>query len=537
MRKMALAVLFLATLPLTVRAQAPAAADPLAAADAAFARDKTADALVLYNTALSQNPDNVHALVRSAMLLSWKKEWNEAIRRYEKALTIDPQNATARLERAKVLSWSRQYSKALVAFRELAAADPSNVNAQLGVARVLSWSGRQPAARAEYMKILGRTPNSVEATIGVAQTYAWSGEEANARVWYGKALQTDATHRGAILGMAYLDLEGGDRFEASRKATQLETRFPNDEEVRTLRGAVNRAASPLVRVSYDHTDDTDKNEVQSYAVEAVFGLRRRADLTFGYSRYDLTNSSNLQGSIQSGFAQLFTRPTASQRLILRAGVDKLERTNGSSRNEPIGRVTYALGAGSKFETTLIAERRNFRYSTTSLDRGIRIDSYSVAFQAKPASSLRLTASGGRWNLSDDNRRTGANAGVSWRWPVSGVRVDTGYSFQYFDFDRNLDNGYFDPQGFTSNALSLDLHKDFRTVYAHASVERGIQSFELNGLDTDDDQYMTWGGVLGIRFSPQVSLELSALKSDSAVQNPSGFESEQYSARLRIQTGQ
>ncbi len=531
MRTMLIALVILTTVLVSAQTAAPTAA-----ADAAFDAGRMDVALKLYDEVLARDPMNVQALTRSAMMLSWQKQWDEAIRRYEKVLSIDPKNEKARLERAKVLSWSHQYAKSIAAFREVETSDPGNIDAMLGVGRVLSWSGNQAAARQQYQRTLERHPDSLEAMLGIAQTYAWSGNDAHARTWYNKVLAVDPARREAVMGMAYLDLEEGDRFAADRGATQLATRFPNDDEVVELRSAVRRASSPTLRTMYDHIDDTDRNRVNSWGVESAFPSAKNTDLTFGYTRYDLEDSLHQNGSIDSGYGSLLLRPAHAQRLILRAGLDRTRGTTGHDSSKATGRIVYVFGAGSSVETALTADHRPFRYTTTSVDRGVTLTSYSITASTRPAAALQLNVGAGYWDISDSNSRRSADAALAWRLPMTGVRTDLAVNFHYFDYDKRMGNGYFDPQNFRASSLQLDLHKDFKTVYAHAMGERGLQSFTLGNVSKKNDHFFTWGGTLGIRFTKSVALELAATKSDSASQNPAGFESKEYTARLRIQPG-
>ena len=112
-------------------------------ADRAFDAGEHARALGLYEAVLAAEPDHTHALVRSAMLLSWQREFDEALDRYERCLELEPDNEKALLERAKVMSWDRRYDKASEAFRSMLEIDPDHREARLGLARCLSWSGQQ----------------------------------------------------------------------------------------------------------------------------------------------------------------------------------------------------------------------------------------------------------------------------------------------------------------------------------------------------------------------------------------------------------
>lgn len=510
--------------------------DLLAQADAAFNAGRHDEALRLYDETLEADPSNLRALIQSGKLLSWSQRFEEAIERYERALAVDPAEETARLERAKVLSWSGRYDAALEAFEEILRDDPDDVNAQLGVARVKSWSGNQSAARAEYQKILDRDPENISAMVGVAQTYAWSGEEATARDWYDAILAADPAQRSALLGTAYLDLSAGDRHAAEQKALQLEERFPDDDEIVALREAIDRSAAPTYQLTGYHIEDTDDNEVDRYGVQAGFSFPRRVNLDLGYYRYELTNgNAGTEGRIDNAYVSLLLRPTVSQRLMIRGGVDQLESTTGESQSEPTGMLVYTIGAGSKVTSTLVAERRSLRYTTTSLDQGILIDAYSGSILFRPSPSWSIQAGGGLWDVSDGNERTAYDAELSYRWPLRSWRVSSDYQFRFFDYDLDLDNGYFDPDDFTSHSIRLNANRDFaERFYVNGSLETGIQSFTLGTIEISDDQFLTSRLLLGVRLTPELAFEIQGTASDAAVQSATGFESDELFARIRWQ---
>ena len=504
-------------------------------ADAAFDQGDYAAALKAYDAVLATKPSDVHALVRSARLLSWESNYAEAIRRYDRALALDPGNREAALERAKVLSWNREFDKALKAFRQIVTDDPSNIDAQLGVARVLSWGGDQAAARREYSRILENTPSNTDALVGVAQTYAWTGQGVSAREWYDKALVADPQKKEALVGMAYLDIDSGDPYAASRITAELEQRFPGDTEIRDLRVAVARARGPVFQTAYDTLDDTDENELDVFRVEATAPLPRRSLLSFLYGRYELQDIFGREGTIDSLVAGASFRPTPSQLISLRAGVDKLEGSDGDSDNELTGGLTYIAGLGSRFEVIGSAERTSFKYSVPILDAGILIDSYSVGFNARPAAPFRISATGGLWDLSDDNERRSVDAGAWYRWPIRKLFFETGYAFRFLDYDQDRNNGYFDPKDFTSHAAQLALRGDITDkVYFSATAEGGIQSFELGVVEVDDDSFAGGTLLIGFHLTPTLALELRGAKSDYALTTGTGFESEEFGVRLRWQ---
>jgi hypothetical protein len=164
-----------------------------------------------------------------------------------------------------------------------------------------------------------------------------------------------------------------------------------------------------------------------------------------------------------------------------------------------------------------------------------VDAYSASLLFTPIPSVRFTGAGGIWRFSDTNERTSGDAGVSYVWPVKSIRIETGYAYHTFSYDKSLGHGYYDPQDYSAHAGSLDVNKDFRYVNLHGYLERGVQSSTFRGFTSDNDQFETIVGVVGFKITPLAVLELVWNRSNSALQNPSGFKSKGYAVRLRLQT--
>jgi tetratricopeptide (TPR) repeat protein len=514
------------------------AAVDVTAADAAFDAGDHATALARYDEVLAAEPDHVHALVRSGMLLSWSRRFDEAVRRYDRVLELQPDHGRAALERAKVLSWDRRYREAASSFETLLAEDPASVDARLGLARSLSWDGRQEAARREYLEVLEREPRNAWATLGVAQTWAWSGHPDRAREWYGRALDEEPGMKEAVLGLAYLDIGEGRLEQAAPRVEDLATRFAGDDEVADLERAYRRAGGPWVQAGFDTVDDTDDNDLDIYRIEAGWAPFRRVDLRFGAARYDM-DSPGRSASIDSLYAVLGWRPAEKHRLDFRIGNDDRENSLGQSDDETIGGITWTWDFTPGWKMRLSAAQDSFRYSTDILDGpGNTIETYEAWFGGRVGERWRVHAAAGLWDISDGNARTSVDTGAMYLWSIGRTRFETGYVFRYMDYDDDLDNGYFDPSDFTAHLARFRARDRFgkSRVYWDATLEAGIQSFTQDGVDVSQDQVYTVRGLVGVPIAEGVNLELYAMHSDFALQSGSGFESDQLGLRLRWQPG-
>ena len=510
----------------------------LGTADRAFAAGENDEALTLYEELLAEDSSNVHALVRSAMLLSWDRRYNEAVARYDRALTLQPDHPKAQLERAKVLSWDRRFNDAAAAFRVLAKRDPADVDARLGLARALSWSGKQPPARLEYQGILDRDPENAYAMVGVAQTYAWSGNPKTARTWYTRALETRPEMKEALLGLAYLDLAAGDLTEAALKAGELESRLPDDGDVQELQRAVGRARAPWVRGSFDHLEDTDDNDLTRYGVESGWVPWARIGLTFGVARYDMEDPSGT-ASVDALYGVLGWRLAAKHDLKFRLGGNRREDSTGNTSDIAVGGLTYTWDFLPTWQLRASARRNSFIYSVGILDGpGNIIEVYDLFVEGRPVERWRVAAGAGTWDISDGNRRQNAEAGAWYGWSPGRTRIEAGYQFRYLNYDEDLDSGYFDPQNFTANLAQFRAWGNFGSsrAYYNARLEAGFQSFTQSGVEVSNDQVFGVHGLAGVPVGHGLAFEAFASYSNFALQSATGFESRQFGFLLRWRPG-
>ncbi len=507
-------------------------------ADAAFEAGEHARALALYDEVLAADPSNLHALVRSARLLSWERRFDEAIRRYDRAAALAPSDRAIRLERARVLSWSRRFAEAEPAFRQLLEGDSGDRDARLGLARTLSWSGRQEQARAEYEKLLAASPADPEALVGIAQTYAWSGDAAAARRYYESALDARPGMKEADLGLAYLDLASGDRRSASRRAARLERSFPRDPEVAGLLRDIRASSGPRVGFSYDRVEDTDENVLDIFAVEGGTGLATGPDLKLALARYEM-GSPGRDASVDSAYGTL-SWTLRSNRLELRGGADRIAPSAGPRTTRGIGGASWAWGLGRSWQATLSAQQDTFRYNPEILSHRIRIRAYAAEGSGRLPRRVRVAASVGAWDLSDGNDRRSAEAG-GWRAVTAGpVTVEAGYQFRYLDYRRNLPNGYFDPADFRAHLAQARAAGPIGRTRASFDVlvETGVQSFTRTDDATGIPRRLRNDRVLGVAASARIpvagslSLELHGARTDYAVTSAAGFRSRQLGLRLR-----
>jgi len=528
-------------LAVVLAAAAPAAAGategPRGEADAAFEAGDHDAALALYDRVLAESPEDVPALVRSGMLLSWRREYDAAIARYDRALAIEPSHPRAALERAKVLSWAGRYDEAGAAFRALLAREPGNREARLGLARSLSWGGRQEEAREEYQKVLGTGAADSEALLGLAQTHAWSGDDAKARPAYEAALEADPASKDARVGLAWVDVREGDLAGAAAHLDLLRREYPFDPAVAELGAALDRARAPWIRAGWDRLDDSDENRLTTWTLEGGLGLPGTTDLRFGVARYDMSNLGQ-DGAIDSAWGVLGWVPARRHRLEARLGADVRRPSVGENDTKAIGGVLYRFPIAGTWSGRVSWDRDSYRYSVPILDALITIDAFAARTEGTFAASWRLEAGVGGWDLSDGNDRDALDASILRAFRVGAHTLEAGYGLRWFDWALDLDNGYFDPQNFTAHlALGRARGPLGARGYYEAAAEAGVQSFTDGANRVSGDPAFGFFALAGRPIGGGFDLEGYAAFSTSSPQGGEDYRARGAGVRLRYRFGE
>jgi len=166
-----------------------------------------------------------------------------------------------------------------------------------------------------------------------------------------------------------------------------------------------------------------------------------------------------------------------------------------------------------------------------------IDDLTVSAYGRVRGPWRVFGGAGRAAFSDDNDRTRLWTGFAYRWPRRGFELETGYRFDFLDFTEDLDNGYFDPSGFTSHLAQARGWGEFGNGGTwRCAVDAGLQSFTRGEVKTSNDFVVTLSGAVGHPLTRAVGWEFFALWGDYAAQSAAGFETWQVGVRLRWQLG-
>jgi tetratricopeptide (TPR) repeat protein len=483
------------------------AADPVAA-DAAFDAGENAKALELYDAVLAERPGDVHALLRSGMLLSWDRKYDDALDRYERALSRDPDNERVLLERGKVQLWSGKYDDAVGSFR----------------------------------RVLDQSPNEPWALLGTAQAFAWRGRNAEARPYFERAYAADPTLKDARLGLARAELETGDTGAALEHAIALEAAYPDDPEVKDFAADVRRRRAPWVQVGFDHLADSDENHMNTYRAEGGFSLPARLDLRLGALHADLhgpvPGNLDADGEADWVYGALGWQPKPRHRGELRVGAMKLTDSASNERTMATGGLAYEFPMAG-WTGRAAAAYDPLLYSPDILDNQIDVAAFSFYAGGRISPRLRFEGNAGYGDFSDGNARISADAGAwyVWSWPTRSLLL--GGVVRYLTFSDDVSHGYFDPSDLTAVLASLRSFgaiRDSKWDY-EVAAEAGVQRYTFNGEDNTGKPLWNVYGLVARPLPRGFSFQLYvSYGNSSAGGTGDDFHSIGFGARLRWAIG-
>lgn len=386
----------------------------IAAARAAARADRNAEAAQLFSEAIARSPLQRRDLLQElADQLLYSQRPAAAIPLYSEVLTA-PRNGDERRRALKGLGLAYlridQPTLARPLFEQVVREQPDDEDASRNLGRALAWGGRQRAAQLHLRGHVSRNPNDGESRVLLAQ----------AQLWMGRADE------------ALASLDGVDR-----------------DDARSLRTQIARSAAPETQLALERSAQSDNVDIQGW--RASHSLRFadgrgtvgvRVDRV-EYERVDGTDSAQvtrpmLLGRFRFSDALEWSAEIGRERMAPRAGAT----TDFTAFNtwltwwtNDLVRLDASSGRAD-FDNL-----RSLRLGLTHLDTALSVD-------VTPTEQQRYSARLQHMTISDGNRRELVQAEGEYRLRTH-PDIWVGARYTHFDFARQFDNGYYNPQRFDS----------------------------------------------------------------------------------------
>jgi len=512
------------TLTLLLAASPLAAQDPADSAWNAGAHDR---ARVLYGQRVTADSSDEQALHRLGLLLAWNREYADAVRLLDRLLVVAP-GRSSQLDRANVLAWSGDYARAVAALDELLAADSADLDLWAAKARYLSWSRRYDESLAVFARLSRLQPEDTAIAHAHARVLSWAGHFGDSEDIYRALLQREPGDAEALRGLARVtswqgDLGGGERLW--REAVSAE---PDNAEARLGLSQVlrwqgqSRAALAEAEAALTASPGSRDAEIQLAWSRAAFRPRMAPSFVAEFDSEDnriLTTGLTVSGYLGQRVAlavQGYLRraddaavtgwgsESRSAALSLRADVFRawVLGVSGGLLDRPDQATTTATAAASLASPAWRAVSGSVTLSRAMLDgtarlieNGVRADEVLVSMAARFSPAVRLDLSGAvaEYRGAQQNQRLLARVGLearASRW----LRVRP--RFTTFGFDKDLAEGYFDPESYRLGELGIGLDRYRDAWGVSAEVAPGAQQVGSDGQ---------WQGAVSARARVQYTV--------------------------------
>ncbi|MGY8778162.1 MAG: tetratricopeptide repeat protein [Longimicrobiales bacterium] len=389
-------------------------------------------------------PDNVDALAAFALFQSWSGQLDEALASYDALLSIAPEYGAGQRQQAQALAWAAEHEQSLASFRALVAENPDDVDARLGLATALSFSGDFDAALDEFDQGIARAPRDMRGLAGKARTLGWAGRliESERAALRAVNIDTASGEAWGSLGQAY---RGQGRDAAAQEALRIAAGFsPTNPEIRDQLRSVDLALAPLARPTVTAESDSDGNRMLTTSLATSWHPAPRLDLRLSgyYKQLEQEFTTNLlertsYSAMLTGVYQLRPGWTVTTGVggTTTDGEGDPQFVNFNANISTPDRFPFGLGvtvaSSGLDETAALA------------DRGVRSSEAVLSARWFPGPQWRVNGnvSIGEYQGTEANGRRGAYLATSRKL---GRLFSLGASFRGFTFEKNLNDGYFDP---------------------------------------------------------------------------------------------
>ena len=479
-----------------------------------------AGAIEKYREAIAKEPKSFAAEIKLARLLKKEKKYAPAILHFRRAVELSTGRTKygTKKELAEVLSWTKDKSQAIDIYKEILRERPDDSGARIGLARVYSWTGRYKEAIEEYRRVLQLKPGSLEARMGLARVNSWQGGYDESIAGYRDILKERPGNTEARVGLISVLRWKGDITESLSEARRFLAEEPEHPEAIRLEKELRKSKGPYIQLTRSDGEDSDDNRLIRYKLSGYFSAWDNQVVHLSYSTYHATAPFNREAD-----ARLFTIKSGfkiKKDFIL---TPRLSIATLEASGRDVTRLLPALGLRwrySKRLTLSTSYSQNMLMDTAQLiKKAIKLDEASLSGSYNKG--IYTLSTGYRYSkYPDRNFSNRLYANLSRGFIKEDPRLSGGVRFDYVNFNKDLSNGYYDPQNYYAFTLHATLENDvyddqlyYRFVAGFGSQIKSGTSWELKA---------SLKGKLLWRINSNLSTWVAYKWSRSALESATGY---------------
>jgi thioredoxin-like negative regulator of GroEL len=446
-----------------------------------------------------------------------KENFKNASEAFIKALALSKDfTEKEKIQMAIYIAWGDKITDAISVLREILLNNPESIEARINLARFLSWAGYLKEAIKESDIVLSRYPDHRDALLVKANALNWQGKSRDAISIYEKLL-AEKEEFDVRLSYTYALLAIGDRRSAKENLKNLKPVYPYQErELQSLIRTIKTVASPSLDLSYSYYKDSDHNILNRYFANYSFWLN---NLKFDL-RYKHTNAKGEISKKRAEEISVSSYSKVTETLGLGVGIGYIYLHNNGNKDFFTGYVKSDLNIWSGTTGASIS-KEIFTDTAELIEKAIRFKNFGIYISQSLNERWSFYGSYNYKDYSDHNNSHDFQLTPRYLILNGNPRLSIGYTFRYLNFDRQSRGGYFDPEDFISNQISISFYYEKDRFYINLEPYMGYQSYKRFARKIDDF-YEGGSGVLGYKISKDLSFEFNAEGGNYAALTAAGW---------------
>ncbi|MBI3252344.1 MAG: tetratricopeptide repeat protein [Candidatus Omnitrophica bacterium] len=440
-------------------------------------------------------------------------EYGKAIRTYQEILTEEPENLEAKNKLAILCAYTRRYDESLRLYDEILE-KKEEPGIRLQKARILSWARRYEASEAEYKKILGESPDKkVERELEAKQFY-WRRQGIRAMGAYEALVKEDPENFEARFDLGELYAGHSMWPEAKSEYEKILKTLPRHVQAQEGLEKAKLVSERPAWTSGAYFLEARSRSRQSDVHRGVFfnALRVPVDdqLTLG-----------VRDEVGRRFFSDFRRITENENRIWfsyadapRYRLDAFFAAVTANRDVP-SRDLFGVSLEKRLSD---AATVLFSYGHNRLDnaggvirKGLTGDDFKVRLEGRAGQRLEWGVDYLFSKISDDNEKQSPGWDATYFFSFEPSRVSLTYRSASLGFDDRVPD-YFSPSGLWTHSLALawrqywnreELHFGAKDLYTEIRYEGSLDSQDIVGhhlmaeihWELDRDFYWSLRGTL------------------------------------------
>ncbi len=437
--------------------------------------------------AIEHNPNNAALYAKQSQILAVNRQPNAALSAIKKAVALEPDNIQYLRSQATIANWNNDYDLAVQSYKTIYAINKDH-QVLMQIALSNSWSGHLDIAAKSFEEYLAIHPEEKNAYVHYARTEIWRGNYPQAEKildtyvkkfggndeirkiradLYARAEWPDASHE---LYTPLIDKEPNDYMlnytrtlalfhdqkplEAIESLKKVESLQPQSKDSMDLRKFILTKYRSNIEGSGFYSKDNDDIEHTILSLYGHYYINPKTSI-FAGTEYDRlrTRPSSTYINIDGSRSSSVTRGGigVSHRANENLGFDLLLGQEDADYDSTIlVRANARIDINDKSTLFLNASHGFYMISPRSVSLGVKRLHSSALLELRPNLSDTVLLQGEYDLFSQNNTRWSGM--IAPRHAVvrrESWSMDLGVKAWLFGYDKNLNQGYYDPKLFES----------------------------------------------------------------------------------------